>query len=153
MSENEHDWQGNGWCAFNSREPSGKRARNTRVGPGARRGVPFFGESMELCHSWSKRPIKLSATRRYTPEEVREKCKRASAPYWLRVEGKLIQVHGEACLQLACQVSAAYHDWLAFNAAEDDGFGKDMAAREERVRQHMEEAPSEDSEYDGEDEW
>ena len=54
---------------------------------------------------------------------------------------------------LACEVSAAYHDWLAYNAQEDDGFCKDMEAREERVRQRMEEQPSENSDYDGEDEW
>jgi hypothetical protein len=98
---------------------------------------------MELCHSWDKRPIELSATRRYTAEEIRAKCKRVSSPFWLRVEGKLIQVHGEECLALACEVSAAYHDWLAYNAMEDDGFARDMAAREERVRQHM--TDSEDS--------
>lgn len=92
---------------------------------------------MELCHSWNKWPIELSATRRYTAEEIRAKCKRVSPPFWLRVEGKLIQVHGEECLALACEVSAAYHDWLAYNAMEDDGFARDMAAREERVRQHM----------------
>lgn len=108
---------------------------------------------MELCHSWDKRPIELSATRRYTAEEIRAKCKRVSPPFWLRVEGKLIQVHWEECLALACEVSAAYHDWLAYNAQEDDGFCKDMEAREERVRQRMEEPPSENSDYDGEDEW
>lgn len=48
---------------------------------------------MELCHSWDKRPIRLSATRRYTAEEMREKCKRVTPPFWLRVEDKLIQVH------------------------------------------------------------
>ena len=102
---------------------------------------------MELCHSWSVRPIRMSSTRRYTPDEVRGMCKRVSGPVWLRVEGTLIQVHGEACLQLACAVSSAYHDWLAFNAPEDDGFAEDMAEREERVQQHMDEPSS------SEDEW
>jgi hypothetical protein len=61
---------------------------------------------MELCHSWSAIPIRLSSTRRYNPYEVRALCKQATGPYWLRVEGKPIQVHGEECLRLACQVSA-----------------------------------------------
>ena len=104
---------------------------------------------MELCHSWDKRPIELSATRRYTAEEIRAKCKRVSPPFWLRVEGKLIQVHGEECLRLACQVSAAYHDWLAYNAPEDDGFAEDMAEREVKIQEHMEEpSSSEDESYD-----
>ena len=108
---------------------------------------------MELCHSWDKRPMKLSATRRYMAEEIREMCNRVTPPFWLRVEDKAIQVHGEACLMLACEVSAAYHDWLAYNAQEDDGFAKDMEGREERVRLRMEEPPSENSDYDAEDEW
>jgi hypothetical protein len=100
---------------------------------------------MELCHSWPNRRLPLSSTRRYTPDEVRLMCKRVSPPFWLRVEGRVIPVVGEACLQLACHVSSAYHDWVAYNAPEDDGFAQDMAEREERVRQHMLEPSSEDS--------
>jgi hypothetical protein len=43
-------------------------------------------------------------------------------------------------------VSAAYHDWLAYNAPEDDGFGRDMLERELRIEGHMLEPGSEDSE-------
>ena len=106
---------------------------------------------MELCHSWSPRPIRMSSTRRYNPHELRALCRKATGPFWLRVEGKLIQVHGEACLRLACEVSAAYHDWLAYNVPEDDGFCEDMAEREARVQQHMEE-PSSSEDEGGEDE-
>jgi len=101
---------------------------------------------MELCHSWSHRRIPMSSTRRYSPEEVRLMCKRVSGPFWLRVEGTLVQVHGEACLQLACAVASAYHDWLAYNAPEDDGFARDMAEREERIQRHMEEPGSSEDE-------
>jgi hypothetical protein len=62
-------------------------------------------KKMELCHSWWALPVWLSSTRRYSPYEVRELCKKVTGPFWLRVEGKLIQVHGEECMRLACQVS------------------------------------------------
>ena len=62
-------------------------------------------QKMELCHSWWAVPVRLSSTRRYSPYEVRELCKKVTGPFWLRVEGKLIQVHGEECMRLACQVS------------------------------------------------
>lgn len=103
---------------------------------------------MELCHSWAHLPIRLSATRRYQPWEIREKCKRVTPPFFLRVEGRLIPVFGEPCLQLACHVSAAYHDWLAYNALGDDGFAADMAERERKIHAHMEEPSSEESEDD-----
>jgi|688.fasta_scaffold1173904_1 hypothetical protein len=103
---------------------------------------------MELCHSWSPRPVLMSCTKRYSPEEIRALCKRVTGPFWLRVEGKLIPVHGEACLQLACAVSAAYHDWLAYNVPPEDGFAEDMAEREEKARLRMEEPSSEESGWD-----
>ena len=103
---------------------------------------------MELCHGAWHQPVRLSSTRRYTPEEVRAKCKRVLGPFWLRVESKLIPVHGEACLRLACEVSAAYHDWVAYNALEDDGFCADMAKREAQIQAHMEEPSSSEDEDD-----
>lgn len=107
---------------------------------------------MELCHSWQARPIRMSSTRRYSPQEVRGMCQRVTGPFWLRVEGKLIQVHGEACLRLACEVSAAYHDWVAFNVPEKDGFTEDMAEREAKIQQHMDDpASSEDEGWDEDD--
>ena len=101
---------------------------------------------MDLCHGWARVPIRLSATRKYMPWELRAKCKGATPPYWLRVEGKVIPVTSESALQLACHASAAYHDWLAYNAPEDDGFAEDMAERERRIQAHMDEPNSEDSE-------
>jgi hypothetical protein len=99
---------------------------------------------MELCHGQWAQPVRLSSTRRYTPQEIRGMCKRVLGPFWLRVEGKLIQVHGEECMRLACEVSAAYHDWVAYNVPEDDGFCEDMAERERRVQARMEEPSSSD---------
>ena len=55
----------------------------------------------------------------------------------MRVEGKLIPLEGEMALQLACKVSAAYHDWVAYNAPEDDGFHEDMEEREQKIAQEI----------------
>jgi len=109
-------------------------------------------DSMELCHGWDARPFRLWSTRRYREDEIRQMCSRVCGPFWLRVEGQLIRVHGEAALGLACGVSAAYHDWIAYNVPEDDGFQKDMAMRELKVEQHMLEPPSSDEESQAEDE-
>lgn len=99
---------------------------------------------MELCHGWAKLPIPLSATRRYTPWEIRERCRRTTGPFWLRVENKDIMVPSEVCLEFACQVSAAYHDWVAYNAPEDDGFAADMAERERVVQMRLNDSYSGD---------
>ena len=103
---------------------------------------------MELCHGWGHIPFRFPVSSRVTPEQIREQCTRVMSPFWLRVEQTLIPVVGEECLWLACQVSAAYHDWIAYNAPEDDGFEADMEARESRVALHMEEPSSEESETD-----
>ncbi len=87
---------------------------------------------MELCHSYQHRPIPLRSTRRYSDDEIRILCNRVTGPFWLWVEGKLIPLEGEMALQLACKVSAAYHDWVAYNAPEDDGFQEDMEEREKK---------------------
>jgi hypothetical protein len=104
-------------------------------------GVHVLGQHImtELCHSYGHRNLPLSATRRYQWEEVRAMCKRVSPPFWLRVEGRLIPIQNEGELRMACKVSAAYHDWVAYNALEDDGFSEDMAEREARIAAEMEE--------------
>ena len=107
---------------------------------------------MDLWHTWSRIPFNLSATRKYSADEIWEMCKRKTGPFWLRVDNKLIPVSKEACLFFACQVSSAYHDWVAYNAPEDDGFAQDMAEREERIRLHMLEPDSDDSDSYAEDE-
>jgi hypothetical protein len=90
---------------------------------------------VELCHGWGHIPLKMSSTKRYTPEQLREMCKRVLGPFWLRVEGKLIAINdGEQCLMLACHACSAYHDWVAYNAPLDDGFESDMAEREEYIK-------------------
>lgn len=99
---------------------------------------------MELCHGLAKAPIRLSATKKYAPWEIHERCKRTTGPFWLRVEDKVIPVPSAVCLEFACQVSAAYHDWIAYNAPEDDGFEEDMAERERVVQMHMDDPLSDE---------
>ena len=108
-----------------------------------------FPLRMDLCHGQWPQPVRLSSTRRYSPQEIRAMCKQVLGPFWLRVEGKLIPVHGEGCLRLACEVSAAHHDWVAYNVPEDDGFIEDMAERERLVQAHMEDPST--SEEDGQE--
>jgi hypothetical protein len=106
----------------------------------------------ELCHGWSHRTIPLSSTRKYTPEQLRGMCKRVSGPFWLRVENKLIPLCGEECLQLACKVSSAYHDWVSYDAPEEDGFAQDMEEREARISAWMLDCDGNDD-SDCEDAW
>jgi hypothetical protein len=101
---------------------------------------------MELCFSRNYIPIPLSATKRYTPEQIREACRRKTGPFYLVVDGKRIEIKGEDCLMLACQVSCAYHDWIAYNAPLDDGFEEDMAMREAIIAAELEDPNTDDSE-------
>jgi hypothetical protein len=89
---------------------------------------------MNIHHGWCQRVIPLSATRKYSPEELRAMCKRVSPPLWLNVEGRMLQIQGEECLAFSCQISATYHNSIAYNAPEDDGFAEDMRERERRIR-------------------
>jgi hypothetical protein len=100
---------------------------------------------MHLCHSWDKRPIKLSPNKRYIPEEIRELCQKVTPPFWLHVENVDIAITGEDCLSLACQAAAAHHNWVAYDAPEEDGFSADMQRREAAIQRHMEEPSSDES--------
>ena len=104
---------------------------------------------MNIHHGWCQRAIPLSATRKYSHDEMRSLCKRVSPPFWLNVEGKMLQIHGEECLAFSCQISATYHNEIAYNAQEDDGFSADMRARERIVLWWMDETTSSGGE-DGE---
>lgn len=66
-----------------------------------------------------------------------DQCNRLGGPFWIRVEGTLIPLEGEDALRVGCQVCAAYHDWVAYNAPYDDGFNEDMKEREQRIRSEL----------------
>lgn len=93
------------------------------------RDDPELG-SMELCHGYQHIKMQLSATRKYDWTEIKDMCSRVTGPFWLHVEGTLVPIKGNEILDFACQVSAAYHDYIAYNAPYDDGFSADMRERE-----------------------
>lgn len=97
--------------------------------------------TLEICHTRTRTPVRLSATRRYTWDEVRAKCKQG--PFSLKVEGKLIPILDESALLMACQASAAYHDWVAYNVPEEDGFSEEMAGIEDKILSEMEDGMDE----------
>lgn len=88
---------------------------------------------MNIHHGWCHRAIPLSATRTYSEDEMREMCRRVSPPFWLNVEGKMLHIQGEECLAFSCQISSIYHNSIAYNALEDDGFSTEMRERERRL--------------------
>ena len=85
---------------------------------------------MNICHGWMHRRMPLSATRKYSQEEMLAMCKRLSPPFWLDVENTFVPVRNRQELEFACHVSSAYHNSIAYNAVEDDGFAHDMQQRE-----------------------
>jgi hypothetical protein len=72
----------------------------------------------------------MSATRKYSQDELAASCKRLSPPFWLDVENTLIPITTTQELAFACHVSSAYHNSIAYNAVDDDGFAADMQQRE-----------------------
>jgi hypothetical protein len=53
-----------------------------------------------------------------------------SPPFWLDVENTMVPIATTQELAFACHVSSAYHNSIAYNAVEDDGFLSDMQQRE-----------------------
>ena len=92
---------------------------------------------MNICHGWSHRRMPLSATRKYSQDEMMAMCKRLSPPYWLDVENTFIPVKNMQDLAFACNVSSAYHNAIAYNALDDDGFISDMQQREMAFRDSL----------------
>lgn len=76
---------------------------------------------VDICHGLPRRRIPLQATRKYMPEEIMAMCRGASPPYYILVENTMIPIKENACLALACEISSAYHNWVAYNAPDDDG--------------------------------
>lgn len=88
---------------------------------------------VDIRHGLPHRRIPLQATRKYLPEEIMALCKGCTPPFYISVENTVIPITGDDCLMLACQISSAYHNWVAYNAPEDDGFSEDMYEREARL--------------------
>ena len=102
---------------------------------------------ISLLRGWGKRPFALSGQWHYTPERLLAMAERSAGPLWLRVDGRDIRVERGEPLWLACQVAAAYHNSIAYNAPPDDGFQREIQDIERRVQAHMED-PSESTDED-----
>ena len=89
---------------------------------------------IEIAHGGPRRPIPLSATRKYFPEHIMDLCRRSTPPYYITVENTTILVNGPDCLELACTIAAAYHNGIAYNAPEDDGFTEEMDKIEAEIQ-------------------
>jgi hypothetical protein len=50
------------------------------------------------------------------------------------VENTIIPLTGHECLSLACCITSAYHNSIAYNAPEDDGFREEMEELEELAK-------------------
>jgi hypothetical protein len=108
---------------------------------------------MLLSHTWARRPIPLSSTRHYHPEEVEAKRRRHTGPHWLTVEGTHIPLDSPDDMSLACRAVSAYHNYVAYNVPPDDGFAREVLVLEAKWQQHMEESSSdeEDGVYSDDD--
>lgn len=89
---------------------------------------------IEIAHGIPRRVIPLSATRKYLPEQVMALCRRCSPPYYISVENTLIKLDTPDCLELACHVASAYHNGIASNAPDYDGFSEEMEELEARAQ-------------------
>lgn len=89
---------------------------------------------IEIGHGLPRRVIPLSATRKYFPEQVMELCRRSSPPYYIIVENTFIPLNGPECLELACNITSAYHNGIASNAPEDDGFTEEIQRIEAEIQ-------------------
>jgi hypothetical protein len=77
---------------------------------------------MNILYGHGPRPLALSATRRYQPEEILHMvdCIRAAGQtIFLQVENHNIPIRPNE-FELASAVVAAYHNQIAYNAPQDD---------------------------------
>ena len=101
---------------------------------------------MQLHATWRQIDVGMSATRGVHADELLERIRLCSPPYWLSVEGTFIRLSSRGELWVACQAVAAEHNAIAYNVPEDDGFAQEIADIEARVQAHLEDpAESEDS--------
>jgi hypothetical protein len=102
---------------------------------------------MRILFGAKPRPIRMSSTRLYYPEQmwgVVYRLHRNGAPLFLQVENQLIPL-GPQDLRLAVSVAVAYHNQIAYNVPPPDGWAEETARMEETALRHMEASSSEDS--------
>lgn len=110
---------------------------------------------MLIYHGYSKRALQMWSTRRYSPQFLYDECVKHKEPYWLWIpaSGYSLLDTSEK-LSHACRLVSEHHNYIAYNTPEDDGFEEDMAAREIRISNFLDEPSSDDdcpTYSDGED--
>ena len=104
-----------------------------------------------LVHGCRHRPLALSGTRHYLPEEILRLCKRRRGPLWLHVEEAYVPVkRTDDVLLFACEVAAAYHEGVARNVPREDWFRAEMQQIEDEVQRRLAEPDSENEADDPE---
>ena len=103
---------------------------------------------MQLHATWRQIDVGMSATRGVHADELLERIRLCSPPYWLSVEGTFIRLPCHHELLLACRVVAAEHNAIAYNMPEDDGFAQEIADIEARVQAHLEDPAESDESGD-----
>ena len=103
--------------------------------------------AMRLWFGHRPRPLHMTATRQYTPEELHVRLVTVRSwdqQAWLQVENeKLLLTEGD--LSLAARVSASYHNQLCYNAPDDDGWNAETAAMEAEAEERQAAPPSDNS--------
>ena len=104
---------------------------------------------MRILFGQRPRPLRMSATRLYYPEQLWQTVRRLhrnGSPLFLQVENHRIPLGGQD-LRLAASVVVSYHNQIAYNAPPPDGWAEETAYMEEMAVRHME-APSSDESQD-----
>jgi hypothetical protein len=106
---------------------------------------------MRILFGHRPRPVRMSATRLYHPEQlwdVVHRLHRNGAPLFLQVENHRIPL-GARDLPLATSVVVSYHNQLAYNAPAPDGWAEETVRMEAAAVRHME-APLSEGSHDEE---
>ena len=109
--------------------------------------------SMRLWFGHRGRPLHLTATRHYQPEELHARLAGILARdqiAWLQVENETLQL-SDGDLPLAARVAASYHNQICYNAAPDDGWHDETRAMEAQAEQNYMALLSDNSDAEGHD--
>ena len=105
---------------------------------------------MRILYGHRARPVTMSATRLYHPEQlwrVVHRLHRNGAQLFLQVENHRIPLAPQD-LRLATSVAVSYHNQIAYNVPPSDGWAEDTARMEEMAARHMDAPSSDDSQDD-----
>ena len=100
---------------------------------------------MMISYGYQKHPLQMWSTRHYTPDYIYRVCIRQAKPYWFQGGDHVYhKIHNPRELYRACKEVAEYHNYIAYNVPEEDGFAADMEERELRIQAFLEEPDSDE---------